>query len=276
MSAKTALLLSFSVLAGCSMSGFPLKDRAADEGLERTVVGTAFFEHHIYRKPGNSTYQSVFIEGDGRPWSSDGRRPSRDPTPGDALAFDLMLATPSEAIYITRPCYFETWNESCPPSTWTSGRFSANVVSSLAEAIDAATDPNRPVVVVGYSGGGALAIVAATELDRVDAVVTVAGLLNSKSWTDYHGYEPLSESIDPASRSTDVRRIHLHGALDDVVPIELVREEVTRSDDTELRAFDAYGHVCCWREDWPRIWEDIEVALDLVDYEQSDSSNASQ
>ncbi len=276
MSAKIVLLLSVSFVAGCSTSGFPLADRAEEEGLGRSELRTSKFEHAVYRKSGNASYQVVFIEGDGRPWNGSGMAPSRDPTPRDALAFDLMLATPSEALYVTRPCYFETWNESCLPGTWTSGRFSADVISSLAEAISAATDADRPLIVVGYSGGGALAILVASELERVDGVVTVAGLLDSDSWTDHHGFEPLSDSTNPASRSPDATRIHLHGALDTVVPVELVREALTNAENAELRVFDQYGHVCCWRENWPRIWREIEVALDLYDYEQSDSSNASQ
>ena len=268
MSSKIALLLAFSLVAGCSTSTFPLADRAAQEGLERSVVRTAAFEHSIYRKGGDEAYQVVFIEGDGRPWNRAGSDPSADPTPRDALAFDLMLATPAHAIYVTRPCYFDTWKESCSPNVWTSGRFSADVVSSLASAIRTATDPQRPVIVVGYSGGGALAVLVAAELDRVDGVVTVSGLLDSDRWTDHHGYERLGESINPASASTGATRVHLHGALDAVVPIELARDAFFSGEDAELRVFDDYGHVCCWRRDWPRIWQDVETALGLGNKER--------
>ena len=72
MSSKIALLLSFSFVAGCSTSTFPLAERAAQEGLERSVVRTATFEHSIYRKGGDEAYQVVFIEGDGRPWNRAG------------------------------------------------------------------------------------------------------------------------------------------------------------------------------------------------------------
>ena len=281
MSARSALLLSFSFVVGCSASAFPLVERAAEEGLQHVELSTSYFEHSTYRKSGDSEYQVVFIEGDGRPWNSGGLAPSADPTPVDALAFELMLATPADAVYITRPCYFGTWSESCSPRTWTSGRFSLDVVNSLSEAVRMSTEPDRPVILVGYSGGGALALLASEELDGVVGIVTVAGLLDIDTWTDHHGYDRLSGSINPASRSPSVRGLHLHGALDEVIPIALVRDALADVQDAELKVFDAYGHVCCWRRDWPRIWRDVESALGLDErgiesYEQSDSRSASQ
>ncbi len=264
MRTRLALLLAFSLVSACSTAPFPLAERAAAESLIHRPVRTSAFEHSVYEKRGDDRYQVVFIEGDGRPWIEGGTVPAHDPTPHDALAFDLMLATPARAYYLTRPCYFETWTEACTADLWTSGRYSGAVVASLAEAIRATTDGERPLILVGYSGGGALAVLLATELDGVHGIVTVAGLLDTDAWTAHHGYEPLDESINPAAIRTPVRRLHLHGAGDTVVPIEQTRLAVAALPDSSLRVFDDYDHVCCWRRDWPDIWREVEAALGLA------------
>ena len=264
MRTKVALLLGFGLISACSTAPFPLAERAAAENLRYRAVQTSIFEHSVYEKSGDSTYQVVFIEGDGRPWAVGGMLPARDPTPRDALAFDLMLATPARTYYLTRPCYFGTWSETCTAETWTSGRYSDAVIGSLAEAIVTTTDPNRPLILVGYSGGGALAVLLATRLESVDGIVTVAGLLDTDAWTSHHRYEPLDGSLNPAAVMPDVVQLHLHGASDAVVPIEQTRRVVAETSNASLRVFDEYDHVCCWRRDWPEIWREVEAELGLV------------
>ena len=264
MRTKVALLLGFGLISACSTAPFPLAERAAAENLRYRPVQTSTFEHSVYEKSGDSAYQVVFIEGDGRPWVAGGTLPARDPSPLDALAFDLMLATPASASYLTRPCYFDTWTAACAVETWTSERYSDAVVASLAEAIGTTTDPERPLILVGYSGGGALAVLLAAELESVDGIVTVAGLLDTDAWTSHHGYEPLSGSLNPAAVMPEVIQLHLHGAADAVVPVEQTRRAVAESSSSSLRIFDDYDHVCCWRRDWPEIWREVEAALGLV------------
>ena len=277
MSARASLLLCLILFSGCSTNVFPLAERAAAENLSHHRVGTEHFEHSVYRKEGDSDYQVVFIEGDGRPWNAAGTAPSRDPTPRDALAFDLLLATPVEGFYVTRPCYFDTWSEACSADTWTSGRYSQAVVTSLAEAVRVTADTERPLMLVGYSGGGTLAILVAQELEDVHGVVIVAGVVDTDAWTGHHGYEPLSQSINPAILEFESRQLHLHGTDDTVVPLETIRGVVARWPNAALREFNAFDHVCCWRRDWQRIWEDVENTFRLDGHPlQSDSSSRSQ
>ncbi len=273
---KLALLLGFGLVSACSTKDFSLADRAALESLFHQPARTAAYEHSVYKKSGPTDYQVVFIEGDGRPWTADGREPARDPSPRDALAFDLFMSTPAEAYYVTRPCYFETWAPDCSSATWTSARYSQAVVESLGEAIHMTTDSSQPLVLVGYSGGGALVILLAQELESVIGVVTIAGLLDTDRWTDHHGYEPLDGSINPAARTPGVPQLHLHGTADTVVPIEHVRDTVASWPGATLLEYDEYGHVCCWRRDWSPLWREVETAFGLGVYEQSDSTRDSQ
>ena len=54
----------------------------------------------------------------------------------------------------------------------------------------------RQIVFIGYSGGGTLATLLVEHFPQTRAVVTIAGNLDVKAWTEYHNYEPLFLSIN--------------------------------------------------------------------------------
>ena len=133
----------------------------------------------------------IYIEGDGYAFDGHGR-PTRDPTPHGHLVRNLAMSDSAPNVaYIARPCQF-VMSDACNVHDWTDGRFSAQIIDVMTDAVRQIAG-TRPIVLVGYSGG---AYVAAQIISRnpdldVRQWITVAGVLNHSEWTEYFGDAPL-------------------------------------------------------------------------------------
>lgn len=265
--------MSLAALSACTSNGQRI-DRAASEAqLLRRVVTGAGYQHVIYMKDidaaalGNwAGRMLVFLEGDGRPWSDDGRQPAVDPTTRNPIALQLLARTKAPGIYVSRPCYQELADRKCSSDAWTSGRYSHEVVESLAAAIHAMAQETgaREIVLVGYSGGGALAVLVAERTENVAAVVTLGANLDIDAWAQQHRYLPLSTSLNPAAseREHPWREIHLSGARDTVVPTATTAAYFEKYPAAKHWILADYDHVCCWVKDWPAMFARIQNALE--------------
>jgi pimeloyl-ACP methyl ester carboxylesterase len=209
----------------------------------------------------------VFIEGDGSPWVDAGTRVAQDPTPHRPLALELAAATPHAVLYLGRPCYFELHLEAiCTPDLWTSGRYSAAVVDSLAAAVRryAAANDNPPLILIGYSGGGALAVLMAAHLPATHAVVTIAANLDVDAWARWHRYLPLSAGENPATEpplADAILQWHMVGGKDDNVPEAVNRRYFDTLRPDQVWRYPDFDHACCWLERWASILARIEAAI---------------
>lgn len=255
-----------ALVLGCATAGQRLDRLAAERGLEILRLDGGDFSLRAYardRRPGGEgEVLHVYLEGDGRPWSDDGRRPSPDPHGESHLAFELMALDPSPVLYLKRPCYQRPENDagSCHPALWTSARYSPTVVEAMAEAVRGhlAARSAAGVVWIGHSGGGVLASLLARRVQETVGLVTVAAPLDLAAWTELHGFEPLHESLDPAEEpplGEDVVELHFAGARDGNVPPEIVRSGP--GDAAGLVVVEEFDHVCCWREIWPEVLESL-------------------
>ena len=263
------LLMSFIALAvsACATTGERIDELALRSGLSKAVVAGTSYRHTIYMRattPGSARV-FVFLDGDGRPWGSDGLTPAIDPTTHNPIALKLLAATAAVGAYVSRPCYQQLLDEGCAAAVWTSGRYSETVVNSLAGATREAMRRAgaQEVVFVGYSGGGALAVLVAERIDRVAGVVTISANLDTDAWTAHHNYLSLSESLNPAKsdRPHPWPEIHMNGARDVVVPAATAQAYFEKYPAAQRWTFDAYDHVCCWVENWPMIYARIAGAL---------------
>ncbi len=250
-------------MAGCatgtggdlSSDGF-----AARHGMERGEVGGVRFQHRLYARGEWKTAARVhvYLEGDGTPWTAR-HRIAADPTPRNPLALRLMAVDPTSAIYVGRPCYFGLAKaDGCSPWLWTHGRYGAEVVESMARAIEQALPPEggRRITLIGYSGGGALAVLIAPHLSGVDELLTVAANLDIDDWSDRHGYDRLTGSLNPADqRPLDARihQLHLVGGKDDQVPRESISRYLVKNPSARVEVFPEFDHRCCWVERWPEL-----------------------
>jgi hypothetical protein len=256
-----ALVLMF---AACAAPWRRLDNMAAHGGLHKRVVSGAGFDEVVYERHTDSAPAGpliVFLEGDGRPWAGP-REVSADPTSRHPIALELALRTPGSVAYVARPCYHEFVRDSgCSPVDWTSDRYSARTVARMTAAI-LTLDPGgtAPVWLVGYRGGGTLAVLIAPHIPRAERLVTLAANLDTEAWTRTHGYLPLTGSLNPsdvAPLPAWIRQLHLFGARDANIPPGTFQRFVAAQSNASARQIEGFDHVCCWVEHWPELWDDI-------------------
>jgi pimeloyl-ACP methyl ester carboxylesterase len=124
-------------------------------------------------------------------------------------------------------------------------------VEALAKRHHATT-----VTLIGYSGGGTLAMLIAGQAKHVHTVVTLAANLDVASWARYHHYSALRGSLDPAQLPplrASVRQIHLLGAKDRNVPPALAEPVISRQPNAKWEVISGADHACCWTKIWPAV-----------------------
>lgn len=258
------MLFSLAVVA-CSSPARRFDLYAAEQGLVRSSVEGEGFDHVVYRRSGSvdGTTLHVYLDGDGTPWIR-GRIVADDPTPRLPLTLDLMVQDPAPSLYLSRPCYgIEERPTACSPYLWTHGRYSAEIVASMHSALSRIVENEGidSVVLIGYSGGGTLAMLLAPRVRQVRAVITVAGNLDIDAWTTFHEYSPLSGSLNPVAEAplpADVVQVHYVGERDKNVPPRLVAAVARREVAASVRIVPEFDHECCWRRDWVRLLASLE------------------
>jgi hypothetical protein len=259
----SALLAALAV-GGC-VSPVRRADLIAQQGgLATMTLAGAGFEHTAYARVVQDDADLVlFIEGDGSPWVHDGREVATDPTPRTPIALDLAVQTPGSVLYLGRPCYFSArLDPACGPRWWTSDRYSDAVVKSMAAAANRFIQDHHTqrVLVVGYSGGGTLAVLMAARVLHVAGVVSVAGNLDPDAWTHQHHYLPLSGSLNPASRAplpADLPQWYLIGDRDVNVTRDMASRYLDRVPPDRIWRMGGFDHTCCWGPAWARLYERI-------------------
>ncbi|MGR8929900.1 MAG: alpha/beta hydrolase [Gammaproteobacteria bacterium] len=265
LSLFAAGLLLALIGTACSAPAALVEQQATAFGFKsRTVKGAKFF-HRIYqnRKHSDSGLLHVYIEGDGMPWlNADWISP--DPTPRDPMMLKLMALDAEPAIYLGRPCYFGSAEDGlCHSRWWTGDRYSSAVVDSMATALNRVNSSDRArVVLIGHSGGGALAVLLAEGPIKAAAVVTLAGNLDTDARSRFHRYPDLSGSLNPAqmpSLDRRVRQLHFFGSADQNIPPALAYRFAAHQPHARFRIYQDFDHHCCWETKWREILQMISV-----------------
>lgn len=203
----------------------------------------------------------VYLEGDGFAYVS-AHQPSMDPTPTDPLALRLALRhSGTEAVaWLGRPCQYAvpSHKRNCDVRYWTSHRYAPEAVDSLSAAIDQLkqrTQASR-VILVGYSGGGAMAVLLAARRADVAGVATIVANLDLGYWTRRDGLSPLTGSLDPADVAQQLGRmpqIHFAGGADKTVGPDVTQSFISHlppGAPARIVVREGYTHICCWADDW--------------------------
>lgn len=247
-------------LLGCTTPSEHFDAVAVDLGIHSQLLDTEQFKHLIYADNGNISGEllHVYLDGDGTPWQNN-RWVSYDPTARNPLVLRLMAQDNTPSILLGRPCYYGlSQSLNCDKKYWTSDRYSEQIVSSMTSVLEKWLQQHhfKQVVLIGYSGGGSLAMLIAGHIQQVTRVVTVATNLNVASWTAFHGYSALENSLNPADQSklpARIKQFHFAGAEDKIVPAFIIKEFSENQTNARYFEFSAADHACCWEQQWSNV-----------------------
>ncbi len=210
---------------------------------------------------------TVYIEGDGRAWLSRNRL-SDDPTPQDPLALRLALKDLAPLIlYLARPCQYVLGEENkgrgrgCDPVYWSARRYGMEVITALNAAIDQAKQRTgaQTISLVGYSGGGSVAVLVAAGRRDVTHLVTIAPVLDHNAWTAHHKVSPLTGSLNPVDVAASLGHLpqrHFFGGADEIAPRRLSENFFARLPPItplQVSVIEGFDHNCCWVAEWPGL-----------------------
>jgi hypothetical protein len=224
--------------------------------LIKTKTFTLFSLQQLSRKCKNI---NIYIEGDGLAWVTRSKI-SNNPTPINPVALKLMKHDNSPCkIYLARPCQY-TNSSLCEKKYWTSGRFHSKIIQSYQTALDKIKKEynNTTFKLIGYSGGGAIALLTASQRDDIKQVITVAGNLDHATWTQLHNITPLTQSLNPVNyinHLKNIHQIHLIGTQDTIIPKEVTlsyMKKLSLNHKIKLIHVDS-NHRCCWDKTFSSI-----------------------
>lgn len=201
----------------------------------------------------------VYLEGDGRAIIHG--QPSSDPTPREAQSLQLALLDPDPCVlYLARvgqfqPNYANRDNE----AYWSDKRLSEEVVAAASSAIEQVKIMvgAARLHLIGYSGGGGLAVLVAERRLDVASIVTVAGLLDTDWWVQNRGWRPLDGSLNPikeAWATSFVPQLHIFGQKDQIIPSEMSARFLRAAKFTKIdRLAQNNDHYSGWTKAWPDL-----------------------
>ncbi|MBR6675447.1 MAG: alpha/beta hydrolase [Alphaproteobacteria bacterium] len=226
---KILITLLMACLCGCSAKNVLTDYRFQTQTVPPFVVAS-WFKVDAVGQP-----IRIYIEGDGNAFDGRGY-PTDNPTPKSTFLREIAANDPNpNVVYLGRPCQYLQAG-ACSESVWTNGRFSEEVIGSMEKAVFNLMKKARAskAILIGYSGGAQIAgQIAVRNPEKISYIITLAGVLDHKAWSDYHGDEPLTQSLNLADKKSDFDKIpqhHFVGAKDDVVPPELTQEFIASDD----------------------------------------------
>lgn len=257
-----AIWMAF-LLTACAVDPATRADATAQSaGLQRERMQAGDFLVTAYARISRTDQAlTVYIEGDGFAWRSR-VQPSDDPTPHRALGLSLAVAdTSANVVYLAQPCQFTPMsaNPRCAVAYWTGKRYAEEVVASMNIAVSQYLQrlPGQRVNLVGYSGGGALAVLIAARRQDVASLRTVAGNLDHAAVNHVHGVSQMPDSlnaIDAVQRVAAIPQLHISSADDKIVPTSVIRRFVAAAGAcAQLRIVDGLAHEDNWAARWPEL-----------------------
>lgn len=270
--AKWVAVLGLAIqLAGCADSlGTRLetaRDIARPAGLSLSwVKGGDFTLATFTRLTDPNQPVTVYIEGDGLAWITR-TQVSSDPTPRTPTGLKLAALDPGpNVVYLARPCQYKGvgTNLHCKPPIWSDARFSESVIAATSKVIDeTAAKERKPLHLVGYSGGAAVALLVAARRTDIVSIRTVAGNVDNRAVIALHRVSPMPASLDPAdvaSSLAGIPQIHYVGEEDGIVPPAIAESYARKAGPRRCIAIHmvpGLTHATGWTEVWPRVVRDM-------------------
>jgi len=208
----------------------------------------------------------VYIEGDGAAWWSH-RFPPADPTPTSSVALRLAASDPHvDVAYLARPCQYLSAprRAGCPHEWWTSARYGPEVMAQTQRLLDALVQRSgvHGLELIGHSGGGTVAVLAAAERHDVTCLVTLAAPLDIHAWTAFHQVARLHLSRNPATLPVgqpSAPAVHMFGERDTVVPVSTLGRYANKLLPQQIVVMPGWGHTDGWQ--WRTQWQSLVGCL---------------
>lgn len=166
-------------------------------------------------------------------------------------------------MYIARPCQYVSFSKNplCEYPYWTNKRFAPEIIDSVLAVIDIGRKKAKAnkLEIIGFSGGGAIAILTAARRTDVASIRTVAGNLDHKSWTRHHKIDSLKGSLnatDVAPYVAHIPQIHYLGSKDEIIGpyiAESFRSKAGRNNCINIKIVSGVTHSEGWENIWPNL-----------------------
>ena len=209
----------------------------------------------------------VYLENDGAAFINPTQIAANPSLRASFLMMRLMQEDNNTSLYFSRPCYGFAANQmptTCNAHYWTDARYSAEVVATLLHALDEAkkhlNKPAEKIILIGHSGGGSLALLMAQQRNDVQAVITLAGNLDTDAWVQLHHYSPLSLSLNPFAQPllpAAIKRWYFAGAEDNNIPFSSIKPSCKRDPSAHCQVLVGVSHEQGWLAHWPKILAQI-------------------
>jgi hypothetical protein len=241
---------------------------AEQAGWHQQIISAGSFDLAIFKssRPIKSDTLIIYIAGDGLAWINRST-PSLDPTPIHPVALDLALHESETAVYLARPCQYVMGKHrrNCSLKYWTSHRFAPEVIQAENNAVEHIKQQfgASQIILVGYSGGGAVAALIAARRNDVVHLVTIAGNLDTAAWTHLHRISPLTGSFNPADSWKSLEKIpqtHYVGQQDRIVPPSVVQSYAAyfpQEFRPIIKLVPNFDHHCCWVKSWRGVNKEL-------------------
>ncbi len=232
-------------------------------GMQSVELNAEGFVLSCFYQPGivGGRVLHIYLEGDGRPWQN-GLLPAAEPTTRASLMLPLMAMDSSPALYLGRPCYNGHANDAgCKPNLWTSARYGEQVLGSMTVGIKEFVNRYgyNELVLIGHSGGGSLAMLLSSRVPNTKHLLTLSGNYDINLWADYHGYQHLSESENPADYvNNGALEWHYMGAEDSNIPPKLFMHLLESRANSRVEVLSGVSHQQGWLVYWAEILSRLE------------------
>jgi hypothetical protein len=230
---KYLLVVIVVFLSGCGKYSLENRIQLADDLSEKNNfvkkdINTHDFTIRTYSKIKKPFAPlKIYLEGDGFAWV-DKYTISNDPTPINPISLKLAISDNSKNVaYIARPCQY-VQSVQCNDLYWSDKRYSKEIIENINEVVSQIKKNSKAekLEIIGFSGGGAIAVLLSSMRNDVTKIITVAGNINHKLLHEHHHIVPMMQSldaIDVVNKVSHIKQIHFVGGNDKIVPLKIAQ-----------------------------------------------------
>ncbi len=278
---RFGLFLAILLLSGCVASSFlymrsETAQRIAAPAwmIKRDILASPYVLRAYERIHNKGGVANIYIEG-GASEFSDINEWSDNPTPINPVALHLSSKDSFDnVIYIARPCQYNglVSGDKCDSSDWNENRFSERILNAFDDALDdiAGRYGIYGFNLIGYSGGGVIALLLANNRSDILSVRTIASPLDIDTQYGVLGDVNLSGSLNPkdfASKLSNIPQYHFIGGQDRFIPPSILHSYVQSvSDDRCIKTMfiQEASHDRGWVDKWSELLDEDVICRKSV------------